>query len=1027
VASGSDDKTVKLWDTVTGAECATLNGHSRLVYGPSFVDDGKLLVFASSDHKLKSWQTETGTEAMEFPELHIHDDSMSCVAVSWKSKLIAYATAQNEIIICKTSEANKRHQIFEGHSSYISELTFSPDSLRLASASGDETIKIWTLATDTDTDTDTKHKADLTLEGHSGPVNTIAFSLMSDKFPDNLLASGSDDHTIIIWDWKKKEDVRRRWILVGHTGPVNSVAFSPNGRLASASDDGMVRLWNVRLGISYGILSGHSSWVRSVSFSSSGDQLASASDDCTVKIWDVEMGMLQRGLNEHSDVVTVAAFPPPRDLKWYASACSDKTIKIWDRDTATVFATLEGHSGAINCISISPNGSFIASASDDQTVRIWNAHSPDNVPKNNNAITMEADMCHYDHKGSVTCVVFLPDGKHVASSSSNGTVILWDVNIQTGKKQEIMKHKKTVRTIAVSLNKAGDLLIASASNDETVQLRRSKGEDVFSALSVETLNHKDWVRAIAFSPKGEWLASGSDDKFVRVWNIANPKTSLIEELEGSDWIRSLEFSSDSKLLVSGSDDGTVRVWDTNNWKKCRVLTGHEGCINTISVSQDSKFVVSASNDKTIRVWDIETEESTLFKHSDRVGGAVFSPDGHYVVSVSDDRTVKLWDAERQDLFTAPEPGPITQIEFSSTKKVIATLSGTKEIRLWDLEGSPHRTLRGHSRTINCISFSVDGELLVSGSDDQTVKLWSTARGQEKPIHTFRGHLDAVGCIAFFSSSGKKIIASGSHDNTVRLWNAETSILKLMFTSEGEKGHLDSINSIAFSSDGVLVASASNDRKVIVSLVETGKQKYIFEHSGQVSLVTFLEDRTAGDKPVGYKIATASLQDIDTYKVSLWETDKKSPYESIESFKYPVTAISISRLGKSSFVATASSDNMIRVWPHENKRFKVALETIKTDGPIRELAFSPNGSYLCTDRGYLKRGLKSLPPVDSLGPISQLYVNTKWITRDTVNGTQIIGIPDDYKPFQVYVHETFIILGHDSGNISILKFDSAKIS
>jgi WD40 repeat protein len=265
LASGSRDKTIKLWRVSDGALVRTLTGHTDMVWSVSFSPDGSLLASGSGDCTIKLWRVSDGA-------------------------LVRTLT---------------------GHTDWVNSVSFSPDGRLLASGSEDCTIKLWRVS---------DGALVRTLTGHTNPVWSVSFS------PDgSLLASGSWDNTIKLWRVSDGALVRT---LTGHTDWVNSVSFSPDGRLlASGSEDGTIKLWRVSDGSLVRTLTGHKSVVLSVPFSPDGRLLASGSGDCTIKLWRVSDGALVRTLEGHTLGVWSVSFSP--DGRLLASGSGDETIKLW--------------------------------------------------------------------------------------------------------------------------------------------------------------------------------------------------------------------------------------------------------------------------------------------------------------------------------------------------------------------------------------------------------------------------------------------------------------------------------------------------------------------------------------------------------------------------------------------------------------------------------------------------------------------------------------------------------------------------
>ncbi|PYH66040.1 WD40 repeat-like protein [Aspergillus vadensis CBS 113365] len=287
LASGSFDRTIKLWDTATGALKHTLEGHSGTVYSVAFSGDGQLLASGFFDKSIKLWDTATGAFKHT---LESHSGMVYSVAFSGDGQLLASGSYDRTIKLWDTATGALKH-ILEGHFSIIYSVVFSGDSQLLASGSDDRTIKLWDTATGV-----LKH----TLKGHSSTVYSVVFS-----GDGQLLASGSDDDTIKLWDTATGA---LKHTLEGHSSTVYSVIFSGDGQLlASGSDDDTIKLWDAATGALKHTLEGHSDTVCSVAFSGDGQLLASGSYDDTIKLWDAATGALKHDIST-DDVATDVGF-----------------------------------------------------------------------------------------------------------------------------------------------------------------------------------------------------------------------------------------------------------------------------------------------------------------------------------------------------------------------------------------------------------------------------------------------------------------------------------------------------------------------------------------------------------------------------------------------------------------------------------------------------------------------------------------------------------------------------------------------
>ena len=249
------------------------------------------------------------------------------------------------------------------------------------------------------------------------------------------------------------------------------------------------------------------------------------------------------------------------------------------------------------------------------------------------------------HRGAVNSVAFSPDGKMLASASWDETIRLWEV-ASGESRRELKGHANRVRSVAFSPD---GKMLASASNDQTIRLW-----DVASGESRRELKgHTHWVTSVAFSPDGKMLASGSSDNTIRLWYMASGESR--RELKGhTNLVLSVAFSPDGKMLASGSYDNTIRLWDVASGESRRELKGHTNSVWSVAFSPDGKMLASASDDQTIRLWDVASGKSRreLKGHSNYFKSVAFSPDGKILASASYDQTIRLWDVSFDQLYYA---------------------------------------------------------------------------------------------------------------------------------------------------------------------------------------------------------------------------------------------------------------------------------------------------------------------------------------------------------------------------------------
>lgn len=574
-----------------------------------------------------------------------------------------------------------------------------------------------------------------------------------------------------------------------------SADFSPDGTLVVTGDaNGDLCLWQVADGQPLLILSGHTSWARSVQFSPDGQMIASASYDHTVRLWDKDSGACLKVLTHENLVGTVAWSP---DGKRLASGGGEQSIRLWDAISGECLQSWQAHTDWVWSIVWSTDGNYLASGSGDNTIKVWNT------------VTGECLQTLQGHENMVWSIAWSPDGQHLASGSGDNTLKVWDT--ATGRcLQTLQGHENMVWSIAWSPD--GQHL-ASGSSDRTAKLW-----DAQTGKCLQTLQgHGNWVYAAIWSPDGRILATGSDDQTIKLWDVSTKR--CLRTLQGYAMpIWSAAWSPDGKLLVNGSSDRMIRLWDSQTGKCLKVLAGHENLVCSVAWSPDSTWLASASSDGVVKLWDVQAGVclKTLESHSNWVWSVAWSPDGNMLASGGIDQTVRLWNVQTgqcEQVIQGAESW-VWSVAWSLDGQTVAIGYDNSQIWLWDVHSAECRqVLRGHQGWIGSLAWSPDGCTLASSSADRVVKLWDAESGDCQK--TLQAHHQWVWSITW--SPNGQILASSSQDGTIKLWNPQTgNCVKTL------QGHTNWARQTAWRPDGQVLLSCSGDETMKLWDVQTGE-------------------------------------------------------------------------------------------------------------------------------------------------------------------------------------------------------------
>jgi WD40 repeat protein len=711
---------------------------------------------------------------------------------------------------------NGKPALLKGRGGEVTSARFSRDGRYVVTtARGDNVAHLWEITDETHPEVllADKWRQKFELRGHE-------FSVLSAVFSDDgkHLLTTSADRTARVWNTSTGKTIA---ILKGHKAPVNLAAFIPNcSFVVTASEDTTARLWEMKPEVWRSetsaepqqpititdsiILKGHTAGVHFLVVSSDGRLLATEAADNTGRIWNVDeikrdIDVIRKGgaeprsllLENLSGPIPAMAFSSDGSKLVTEGKNVDAFVaKVWDTRSrwdkcvpekpclAENLFNLVGHKGAITAVNFSPNGSYIATASADETARVWDANS--------RVVVSEL----HGHEGPVSNVAFSPDSTRIVTAGFDNTARIWDV--VTGRVVAVLRGHS--RNLSSAVYSADNQFILTTSEDGTAGVwSASIGQKADLRAVTDLHGHAAEVFSASFSPDSgsKYALTGSWDGTARLWDI-NTGQGLIE-LDVLSPVMDSAFSPDGKLIVTASYDGVARIWDLRNQEiqansNCSSQVWQAGDhvisklvlsdpIMSVAFGPDDQHIVTSGWDKTARIWEEVSpghwEEAVRLDHPSRVNSAAFSPDGGYLVTGCADGKGRVW------------------------KKGVG--------KHWEKIAE----LIGHEDTIFGVAFSSDGNYIVTASHDGTAKVWmkgASGNWTETSPFTLTGHSSYL-FRASFSSDGKYIVTT-SADKTARVW-AKVGLNEWQFRTVLSK-QAGPVYAAAFSKGNNFIITASAD-------------------------------------------------------------------------------------------------------------------------------------------------------------------------------------------------------------------------
>jgi eukaryotic-like serine/threonine-protein kinase len=576
--------------------------------------------------------------------------------------------------------------------------------------------------------------------------------------------------------------------VLSHDRPVEAAVFSPDGKsILTGGDDNVARFWDADSGQHVGRPIRHEAAIASVAFSPDGKLALTGCSDKTARLWDAASGQPVGPPLVHDGDVRAVAFSP--DGRAILTGSNDRKARLWDAATLAPIGRPFVHQAVIRAVAFSPDGKTFLTASNDGEARLWNRTTGQPVGK------------PLLHQGSVEGVSFSADGKVVLIGTGIGDLAarLWDVATGQPIGSPLRGHRGKVRAVAYSPD--GNTLL-TGSDDKTARLWDAVTNQPIRPIIV----HQGPVVAGAFSPDGKTFLTVSSDNTVRLWR-ADPGQpfGMIHKYEDAG--RSVAFGPDGQTVFSGGWNGAVKRWDTTTGRILGPTMFHHGPVQAVAVSPDGTRLLTASQDRTARLWDTATGQpiGPALVHESDVSVVAFHADGKTMMTGSEDRRVRLWDAMTGTTLGPPLPqaGSVDCGAFNPDGKSFVTGHDSGSAQVWDLATRTHLGPPfPHPGCISAAAYSPDGKSLLTGCEDGSARIWDleTRTLRIAPLL----HQAWIWAVAF--SPDGKLVLTGSRDRTARIWDAATG-MPLGPPIE----HPNEVWSVAFSPDGKSILTGCNDR------------------------------------------------------------------------------------------------------------------------------------------------------------------------------------------------------------------------
>ena len=602
-----------------------------------------------------------------------------------------------------------------------------------------------------------QRRADTKLVLHSAGVNSIDLSGDS-----SLIASGSDDHTIVLWDRTKRKLIRR---LEGHADEVLWVDFSSDdSKLASASRDGTVRIWNVHDLLEPVTIDAHDGPVQCVTFSPDDRLLATAGNDSTTRLWDAESHKLMHEF-QHRAKVWCAQFSP--DGTRLVAGCDDGSISLWDLKAYAVVADFTPHGSSetgvpglgVKAVRFAPHIPVLVSADVGGHIKVWGIGDIEGTDDEIRPLTE-----FFGHRAHVNAVTFSPDDQFIASAADDGTIKVWD--ILNGKPvAELQGHDGPVWDLAFDASSSS---LISAGNDHSIRFWTTRPD----YSSREVTLPRDATGPVALNDDRVLYASESGT--IQSFDLVTGGLEIVAEVSQDINIVQLSAVSDGETLAVADGQGdAVQVFQESGRKSQRLQVGVGAFPRILLDPAGSRLFVTGAT-CSIVAWRFDDQSEKLARNCDEpIQDFCLSPDGEWLATVSDGPFLRVYDAETLEILhtiSAQDDVSLNCVAFSTRGSLIAAGASAGEVFVFHTSsGDPAYSIHAHTEPgimgVGHLTWSPDGRTMATAGRAGAVKLWDTTSGDFRG--SLLGHQAPVAVLLFHSE--KQQLMSLDVDGVLRNW------------------------------------------------------------------------------------------------------------------------------------------------------------------------------------------------------------------------------------------------------------------